>query len=139
MKHWMLKALGFFFLGLGLVGAVLPVLPTTPFLLCSTFFFSKSSDRFHRFVLDLPYFGPLVRDYETTKTIARKVKLRAMLMVCFFLSLSFYMVYDKAFYVKVALVGSGAVGLFVMSRIPVKTTDSSASNKGQNKVALVSK
>ena len=36
---------------LGAIGIILPILPTTPFLLLSAFLFSKSSDRFHQYLI----------------------------------------------------------------------------------------
>ena len=107
-------------LGLGLLGVLLPVLPTTPFLLCAAFFFSKSSERFHKFVLDLPYFGKLVRDYQRTKAIDQKVRNHALLIMLVFLSFSIYMVRNSSHWVQGLLIGIGLIGLWVLLRIPTK-------------------
>ena len=68
---------------LGIIGAFLPVLPTTPFLILSGFLFSKSSPRFHRWLLDLPYAGAAIRDWDERKVINTRAKILCTLMIIF--------------------------------------------------------
>ena len=67
-------ALGGLFLGLGLLGVVLPVLPTTPFLLLAAGCFARSSPRLHGWLLGHPVFGPPIRNWEENGAISRKAK-----------------------------------------------------------------
>ncbi len=52
---------------LGAIGVVLPILPTTPFLLLSAFLFSKSSDRFHEYLIQTKHINEMVIERKTTK------------------------------------------------------------------------
>jgi hypothetical protein len=70
----MIRLLGFVFLGLGLVGVFLPLLPTTPFVLLAAACFAQSSERMHRWILANETFGPMVRDWEQKRCVSCRVK-----------------------------------------------------------------
>lgn len=69
--------LGLSSLALGIAGAFLPLLPTTPFLLLAAVGFSRSSPRFHAWLVNHPVFGPPIRDWEDNRAISRKAKIAA--------------------------------------------------------------
>lgn len=71
---------------LGFVGIFLPILPTTPFILLSAFFFEKASPRFHALLLSHKTFGPMIKDWQQHRRIKRKAKVFAVS----FMTLSFY-------------------------------------------------
>lgn len=61
-------------LALGAVGAVLPLLPTVPFLLLAAFCFARSSKRVHDWLIGHPVFGPPIRDWRESGAIGRRAK-----------------------------------------------------------------
>ncbi len=70
-------ALGILCVGLGIVGAFLPVMPTTVFMLIAVWAFSKSSARLERWLLEHPRFGPRILEWRAHRTIPLAVKLTA--------------------------------------------------------------
>jgi uncharacterized membrane protein YbaN (DUF454 family) len=68
------RLLGFVFLALGALGVVLPLLPTTPFILLSAACFARSSERWHRWLLANETFGPMIRNWEERRCISCRVK-----------------------------------------------------------------
>jgi uncharacterized membrane protein YbaN (DUF454 family) len=83
-------ALGWLFFGLGVLGAVLPVLPTTPFMLLAAWGFSRSSPRFERWLIEHRWFGPSIRRWRAHRVVPAKVKRisYAMMLLTFALSLA---------------------------------------------------
>ena len=80
-------------LGIGLIGIVLPLLPTTPFLLLSALCYSKSSKRFHRWLLNNKIFGDYITNYMKGKGISLKAKSLTLLLLWTLILLSaFYFV-----------------------------------------------
>jgi uncharacterized protein len=69
--------LGLICVGLGAVGTVLPVLPTTPFMLVAVWAFAKSSRRLERWLLEHRRFGPPVLAWRQHRVIPLRVKLTA--------------------------------------------------------------
>jgi uncharacterized membrane protein YbaN (DUF454 family) len=83
MKKILFLIAGHFFLALGLVGAILPILPTTPFLLLAVFFYSKSNSKLHSWLMNNKYFGPSLKEWFVYGVIRTKAKIIATVMVSF--------------------------------------------------------
>lgn len=78
MKHILLKIAGVFFVGLGFLGAFLPLLPTTPFILVAAACFAKSSPRLHKMLLENKVFGPLIYHWQASRSIPKRAKAIAL-------------------------------------------------------------
>lgn len=70
----MLVGAGMICVGLGALGILLPGLPTTPFLLLAAYFFARSSERFHSWLLNHRWFGSYVRNFEEGRGMTRPAK-----------------------------------------------------------------
>ena len=73
--------LGWFFVALGVVGAFLPVLPTTPFLLLAVACFARSSPKLEAWLMNHPKFGPTLRNWREHGAIPRRAKIAAVVMM----------------------------------------------------------
>jgi uncharacterized membrane protein YbaN (DUF454 family) len=83
--------LGWFAFGLGLIGVVLPVLPTTPFMILAAFFFAKGSPRARAWLVERTVFGPHIENWEASGAIARKAKIMALTAMCAVVALSIFL------------------------------------------------
>lgn len=68
-------------LACGAVGVVLPLLPTTPFVLLAAFAFAKGSPRLRGRLVTHRVFGPMIKDWESSGAIARRYKMLAFCMM----------------------------------------------------------
>lgn len=73
--------LAFLFLGIGFVGVVIPVLPTTPFLLLASFFFAKGSERFNKWFMSTKIYKNHLEEFIATRSMTLKKKLCILLPV----------------------------------------------------------
>lgn len=81
IKIWIFHALGYFFLGLGVLGVVLPILPTTPFLLLSAGCFIRSSKRTYDWLLSNKYFGEYLENWYESGSISRRAKIASVIVM----------------------------------------------------------
>ena len=80
--------LGFLSLGLAMLGILLPLLPTVPFLLLAAFSFAKSSERMHDWLVSHRTFGPLILDWNERGAIRPAAKKAATVSIAAVFSLS---------------------------------------------------
>ena len=81
MTRPILLTLGFVSLFLGIIGSILPLLPTTPFLLLAAYFFSKSSNRMYQWLISLPKFGKSIKEYNEHGVISNKSKATCLISI----------------------------------------------------------
>lgn len=91
----------FLSLGLGILGIVLPILPTTPFLLLASFLFAKGSDRFHRWFISTKIYKNHLEDFVRTRAMTLKKKLCILIPVSTMLITTFILIDN--FYARIAI------------------------------------
>lgn len=84
--------LGFVSMGIGIVGIVVPILPTTPFLLLSSFFFAKGSKRFHDWFISTKIYKKYLESFVRSRAMTLKNKLSILLPVSCMLIITFIFV-----------------------------------------------
>jgi len=99
----------------GLAGAVLPLVPTTPFLLVAAYAFARSSPRLHSWLLEHPRFGRLIRNWQDHGGIDRGTKRLAVVVMAATFGLSWLLgVSDLVLAVQAVVLAAAA--LFVLTR-----------------------
>jgi len=108
--------LGWIFFVIGIIGIFIPLLPTTPFLLLTALLFSKSSPRFHAWLLKIPVAGRGIEDWRVNRVIRPKAKVLCVTMVsltAYFLLSNPRIPWQASYGVSLGL---GTLALFVVTR-----------------------
>ncbi len=109
--------LGTLFVGLGILGAFLPVLPTTPFMLLAAACYARASRRFYNWLLNNRAFGPTILEWRRYRSIPYRIKLTAIVLMALTLTSSIvFFVSDPYLQIALALFGLGLA--IYMYRIP---------------------
>ena len=111
---------GFLALLLGALGAFLPVLPTTPFVLLAAACFARGSEYFHRKLLENRIAGPIIREWCVYHSIPRRAKRWAYLLMALSFGSSILIVPEL--WQKIMLIMIGSILAFYIWRVPVRET-----------------
>ena len=101
--RWILIIAGTIFLGFGIIGIFLPILPTTPFLLLSAACYARSSKRFYNWLMNNKWFGNYIKNYREGRGVPIKFKIFTMSLLWITILFSIYYVIDN-FWVEVILI-----------------------------------
>lgn len=119
VKKLLLIIAGTLSLVLGMVGLLLPVLPTTPFLILAAFCYLRSSKRMHSWLVNHKVFGTYIYNYVTYRAVAKRTKIIALIFLWSSLILSILIV-DNLLVRLVLMVVGLAVSIHIGS---LKTID----------------
>lgn len=89
-KNYLFLSAGIICIIIGFIGLFVPILPTTPLCLLASYFFAKSSKKFHSMLLNSAVLGPPVHDWEKNKVIRPRVKVLSSFIIVIFLSICIY-------------------------------------------------
>ena len=100
---------------LGFIGLLLPIVPTTPFILVSVWFFARSSKKLENWLINHKIFGKSIRDWKEKGAISKKAKLSAIPLIIFSFLATIYL--NEIFYLDLFLAVLGlSISTFVVTR-----------------------
>ena len=105
MKKIILVIVGCIGVGLGALGAVLPILPAFPFLLLAAVCFAKSSDRLDRWFRGTKLYKNDLESFVKGQGMTRKTKIKVMITVTLLMSIGFAIMFSKEIYVPCMILG----------------------------------
>ena len=113
--RYVLIALGWASVGIGIAGIFVPGLPTTIFLLVALWAFSRSSHRFNVWLYNHPRLGPLLRDWHVERVIPVRAKCLALGLMAISLGAAIVLIDGWGVPIAIAVI-LGAVATFIVTR-----------------------
>lgn len=104
-KKALIFSLGIILVSVGAIGVVLPVLPTTPFILAAAICFGKSSKRAEKWVSKNRYFGSYIKNYKNKKGVPIDVKRNSIIFLWLMLTISAIIFHDLLIAIILTIVG----------------------------------
>lgn len=129
MKKIILVIVGCIGVGLGALGAVLPILPSFPFLLLAAVCFAKSSDRLDRWFRGTKLYKNDLESFVKGQGMTRKTKIKVMITVTLLMSVGFAIMFSKEIYIPCMILGGVWLfhiiyfAFFVKTRRPQESTE----------------
>ncbi|MGI5090587.1 DUF454 domain-containing protein [Treponema sp. OMZ 305] len=134
MKYiWIIA--GFLFLGLGVLGVALPILPTTPFVIVSVFCFAKGSERLHQWLLSTKLYRNHVQRFNETRSMTLKSKIVILSFASSMLIAGFY--FSNNIYARIIIILLICIKYYVFI-FKIKTASDPTKKKAPEGVAAIS-
>ena len=114
--NWLLIIAGWLSIITGVIGIVLPLLPTTPFILLAAACFAKSSPKFHHWLVTHKFFGPIIDNFKNGHGIPKNTKIKIIVFIWLALGISMFALQNV--WVTLALSFLGVFGTIHILRMP---------------------
>ena len=122
LKSFLYVVGGWVRVGLAVLGSILPLLPTTPFLLLASWCFFRGSPRIHAWLHRSKWFGPTLDDWQHYHGIRKSVKYRTVVLVAAVVCTSLVL-NSLPWWLKYAVLGLVACGLYMIWTVPTLPDD----------------
>ncbi len=117
--RWIWFAMGWICVALGFIGAILPVMPSTVFFVAAAACFARSSPKFEAWVLDLPVFGQMVKDFRSGLGMKRRTKIVVVSII--FIACVISAITAPPLIAKIGVAVLGSIGIwYVWTRVPTR-------------------
>jgi uncharacterized membrane protein YbaN (DUF454 family) len=116
-KRVVFLVLAAIFFVFGAAGAILPVLPTTPFLLLTSYLLLRTSPKLNERLLNSKLFGPILTDWQERRGVKRHIKVKAVFIVLAALAATLAFTNAPAV-AKYVIAGLGFIGILVVLNLP---------------------
>ncbi|WP_170790205.1 YbaN family protein [Ruegeria lacuscaerulensis] len=113
--QYLWATLGLICVALAVIGVVLPLLPTVPFLLLAAFFFARSSSRLHNWLITHRTFGPMIIDWQSSGAIRASAKKAATVSIAAVFGIS-VLISVPGYVLAIQAIVLGAVLTFIWTR-----------------------
>lgn len=117
--RWLLIVAGMIALAMGLLGVVLPGLPTTPFILLAGGCFVRASPALHGWLLQSRWAGPMLRDWSEHRSLPKRTKRIALATMAITISASVWILQDNR-HLQIIVLVAALIGAWVVWRIPTR-------------------
>ncbi len=115
--HWLLIVVGCCSLAVGIVGIFLPLLPTVPLLLLAAACFARSSDKFHKWLINHAQLGPMISPFLENRGLPAHAKVKAVLLLWTSLLISIFF-FIPLLWVDLLVCGIGVAVSIYLIRLP---------------------
>lgn len=115
MKKFLFIFLGTLSLSLGVIGIVVPGLPTTPFLLLAAWLYSRGSERLRQWLVNHRFLGGYIREYHEGLSLRTKIHAISLIWTMILVSVIWLI---QTNWLKILLIIIAVIGTVVMSRLP---------------------
>lgn len=116
--RWTFLIMGWIFFALGIIGILLPVMPTAPFILLAAGCWARSSRRFHFWLINHRYFGKFVRDWEDRRAVPRYAKWMASIMMALSTTMLFYRLPADMLWIAWVVAAVCSIVAVILFRLP---------------------
>lgn len=119
-KKFFYLIIGSISLFFGIIGIMLPIIPTTPFVLLSAWCFYRGSSKFHDWLINHPNFGPIIDEFGNEEGMSRESKIKAIAMTWVAVLLTVFFVLDTL-EMRLLIIGLASIGTLIILKL--KTQD----------------